>query len=242
MPIGWPERFVLAASVWLAYTADRWIEAWRLDHTVIRTPRHLFHQRWRWPVALAATVVLAADVATAVTRLPPRDIFAGAMLVAAVLAYLLSHQWVHRHARWRLPKEICVAILLTSGVWLFVRQASGPALWLSLGLFGLLCMTNCALISRWEMEVDRAHGQTSVALDLPGGASGARWLPWITTAAALAVFVVGPSAATVPASCAGISALLLAVVDGLEPRTGWPLARLMSDVALLTPVVAAVTS
>jgi len=33
---------VLALSVWLAYVADRWLEAVRLDAGTIRTPRHHF--------------------------------------------------------------------------------------------------------------------------------------------------------------------------------------------------------
>lgn len=242
MTLGWPERLVLATSVWLAYTADRWIEAWRLDHAMVRTPRHLFHQRWRWPVALVATVALAVDLATALTYLTPGDIVAGSMLVAAVLAYLLSHQWLHRHARWRLPKEICVAILLTLGVWLFVRQASGASLWLPLGLFSLLCLTNCALISRWEVDVDRHHGQTSIALDVPGGTRIIGWLPWITMTAAVAAVVAGPVTTITPATCAALTALLLAWIDRVEPRIGWPRARLMSDMALLTPLVAAIGS
>ncbi|HEY4988495.1 MAG TPA: hypothetical protein VII09_01740, partial [Opitutaceae bacterium] len=39
-----PERLVLGASVWLAYSADRWIEGWRLGPESIRTHRLRFHQ------------------------------------------------------------------------------------------------------------------------------------------------------------------------------------------------------
>ena len=37
--------------------------------------------------------------------------------------------------------------------------------------------------------------------------------------------------------CAGASALLLAAVDRAQPRIGWQAARVLSDVALMSPVV-----
>jgi hypothetical protein len=238
--LGWPERFVLGTSVWLAYTTDRWIEGWRLDRAAVRTPRHRFHQRRRWSVAALAAAALFTDVVVALARLPARDIVVGFILTAAVLAYLFSHQWLHRHARWRVPKEVCIAVLLVAGVWLFVRDASGGRLWMSLTLFGLLCLTNTSLISRWEMDVDRRQGQSSLALDSPRAAGLIVWLPWVTLAAAAATLAAGPPAARLLAVSAALSALLFAAIDRVEPRTGWPLARVLSDLALMTPIVALV--
>jgi hypothetical protein len=40
---------LLGLSVWLAYAADRWIEGWRLTPQTVRTQRHAFFLRWRWP-------------------------------------------------------------------------------------------------------------------------------------------------------------------------------------------------
>jgi hypothetical protein len=237
VPLAWPERFVLAASVWLAYTVDRWIEAWRLDETAIQTPRHRFHQQWRWPVAIAAGLTLAADVSVAVTRLDAPDLMFGTLLTAAVLTYLLSHQWLHRHAPWRVPKEVCVAVLLTAGVWLFLRDATGWRLWAPLGLFGLLCLANTALISRWEADVDRRHGQSSLALQSSRAARWIAWLPVVTLTAAIATLVVGPADARVPASCTAGCALLFVAIDRVQPRVGWPLARVLSDLALAAPLV-----
>src|SRR5262245_35757149 len=65
--LGSAEAFVLGSSVWLAYAADRWIEGWRLAPDQIRTQRHAFYQRWRWPVAVTWSLVLAADLALALT-------------------------------------------------------------------------------------------------------------------------------------------------------------------------------
>src|SRR5262245_49915556 len=79
--LGWPHQFVLAASVWLAYAADRWIEGWHLTPSTIRTERHAFYQHWRWPVAALWSVVLAADVTVAFDRLSRHEIEAGVLLL-----------------------------------------------------------------------------------------------------------------------------------------------------------------
>jgi hypothetical protein len=178
---------VLGASVWLAYAADRWIEGWRLASDRIRTQRHHFYQRWRWPVAALWLLVLAADLGIAFGQLTRREIAAGLLLLAPVLAYLLSHQLIHRHHRWRAPKELCVAALLAAGVALFPLAQSTVALRplvAPLALFTLLCLANCALISAWEHAIDETHGQTSLARQFRRSAAVSRTLPWLLAVAA----------------------------------------------------------
>jgi hypothetical protein len=236
--LGVAPRFVLAASVWLSYAGDRWLEGLRLAPAQILTHRHSFYQRRRRAIAVVGTAVLAADLAVAERYLPPADLMAGLVLLGAVLAYLLSHQLIHRRKPWRLPKEACVALLLTSGAALFVL-AGRPALWLSLsaplGLFAGLCFANCALISRWEREVDRGHGQTSLVRQFRGAAAFSRALPWALAALAAVAAVAAPECGRPAALCACASGLLLGLVDLAEPRLGRQAARVLADVALLTP-------
>jgi len=235
-----PRAFVLGASVWLAYAADRWIEGWRLEPGLIRTQRHRFYQRWRWPVAAAWGAFFAADLATALVALDRRALVAGCLLLAPVSAYLLSHQLVHRHHRWRAPKEACVALLLGGGVALFVVAAPAAALRplaVPLALFVLLGFANCALISVWERAVDESHGQTSLARQFRRGEVIGRAFPWLLAAAALLAAGATGGAARTAALCAAASSLLLILVDRLQPRIGWPMARVLADVALLTPAV-----
>lgn len=233
------ESLVLGLSVWLAYTADRWIEAWRLDPSSVRTHRHLFHQRWRWPVAAAWTVALALDVAEAARGLDLARFKAGLILLVPVCAYLLSHQLLHRDSRWRAPKEACVAVLLASGAALFVAAHPGArwgALAPSTGIFALLCFSNCTLISLWEDEVDLCHGQTSLALQLPG-AGALRIAPWAVAALCGAAWLLKPGFAGTCAPCGAASGALLGIVDLAERRTGHRLARVLADAALLSPAL-----
>lgn len=237
--LGFAPRFVLAASVWLSYSGDRWIEGWRLAPAQILTFRHAFSQRWRWPIAAAGTIVLAADLVIAERCLAPAELMAGIALLGAVLAYLLSHQLIHRRIRWRLPKEVCVALLLAGGVALFIvagRPALAPTVAGPLLLFAGLCLANCALISVWEREVDRGHGQTSLARQFRRAAAFSRGLPWVLAVLAAAA-AAGPAAGRPAALCACASGLLLGLVDRREARLGRQAARVLADVVLFTPAV-----
>ncbi len=239
-PLRRSHAMVLGASVWLAYAADRWIEGWRLDPEQVLTQRHWFYQRWRWPVAAAWLAVLSVALTVSFTALTRRELSAGLVVLGAVATYLLSHQLVHRHHAWRAPKEVCVALLLSAGVacfpagdnLAFLAEAAVP-----LTLFGLLCFANCALISLWENEVDRSHGQSSLALQFPQGRPWVRALPWI-----IAVFGGGfvlsdrmaPAGAT---WCAVASGALLGGVDLAHRRLGRQLSRVLADIMLMTPFI-----
>ncbi len=238
-PQGWHHTLILGLSIWLAYAADRWIEGWRLVPDQIRTQRHHFYQRWRWPIAYAGLAALGADLTIACLCLTRRELEAGLLLLAPVAAYLLSHQLVHRHHRWRAPKEICVALLFGGGVAVFLvaSPAAVPGLLaVPLAYFCLLCFANCALISVWEQEVDEAHGQTSFALQFKGSHRVARTLPWVllVTAVVLAQPRVGPGRTAL--ACAAASGGLLGCVDLIERRTGPRLARVLADIALMSPL------
>ncbi len=238
--LGAPRPFILGASVWLAYAADRWIEGWRLSSDRIRTQRHHFYRRWRVPVAVLWAAILAADLGFALSDLALREITTGLLLLSAVAAYLLSHQLVHRHHPWRIPKEICIAVLLAGGAVLFPATAPAVpigALAIPTALFAILCFTNCALISVWEGEVDQSHGQTSLALQYRRGAQLSCGVPWAVAALSILVLVLGGRAARPAAACAACSAVLLGLVDWVESRIGRRMARVLADVVVMTPAV-----
>ena len=232
--------FVLGTSVWLAYAADRWIEGWRLRPEQTRTQRHRFYQRHRWVVAVVWCVILVADVGVAIAQLTRREFTGGLLLLAPVLAYLLSHQLIHRTRQWRPPKEVCVAALLAGGVALFPAvqpDATLRFLAAPLGLFALLCFANCALISVWEHEVDATHGQTSLARQFAGGAAVSQTLPWMLMVVGWLAALAESGPARSAALCAVASSGALGAIDLLEPKLGWQRSRVLADVALMTPAI-----
>ncbi|HXB02898.1 MAG TPA: hypothetical protein VNV15_08795 [Opitutaceae bacterium] len=239
-PLAWHHVFILGAATWLAYAADRWIEGWQIAREQLRTQRHWFYQRWRWPVFSAWLGVLVTALAVSFTRLNSRELAAGFIVLAPVLVYLLSHQLMHRGNPWRVPKELCVALLFAAGVSCFpIAREPGALRLLSvpLALFGALCLANCVLISLWETEVDRTHGQTSFALQYPRGHRLVRLLPWLLALLATGFAGSETGAMRVAALCAAASGGLLGAVDLAHVRCGRQLARVLADVVLMTPLV-----
>ncbi|MDB6167859.1 MAG: hypothetical protein JWM88_723 [Verrucomicrobia bacterium] len=240
VPLAWHHAVVLGVSVWLAYAADRWIEGWRLAPDQIRTQRHRFYQRWRWPLAAVWCVALGADLGVSLLCLTRRELEAGLLLLLPVFAYLLSHQLVHRLRRWRAPKEICVALLFGAGVSVFLfaePDADVRSLFAPLGFFVLLCFANCALIAAWEQAVDAAHGQTSFALQFRRAHAFTHALPWLLAIAAgwLAGDRSGPVRTAM--ACTAASGVLLGLLDVAQPRVGPRLARALVDFTLMTPAL-----
>ena len=236
--LGWPAAVVLGSSVWLAYVADRWLEGWRLAPAAVRTVRHAFYQRRRRVILVVWLIVAGLDVAVATRHLSRRELQAGCVLLVPVLAYLLSHQLMHRHHPWRVPKEGLVALLLAAGVGLFPLargDASHAGVWLVLLLFAFLCFANCALISMWEHDVDRSHGQTSLAMTRASSA-WLRRVPWLALLVAAVCGVGTTGDVRVATACAAASAVLLLLVDAGQRRIGIRRARVLADVSLLTPL------
>ena len=253
--LGWYQYVLLGLTVWIVYAADRWIEGWRLSPDTVKTQRHSFYIRWRWPVFGVGVVAIAGCALIALTRLGLREWLAGFILVAPTLVYLLSHQLLHRLNPWRVPKEICIALIFCLGTALaplvlalpaqiqvcHVIRDVGPgtlaALWGPLGLFGLLCFTNLALISAWEYEVDKQHGQTSLALQFSRRLDLIHTLPWLLALLGFIAALRTHDAERMAALCVTASALLLATLDRAEPKLGREAARALVDLALLTPAV-----
>lgn len=237
--IGWAETTVVGASVWLAYAADRWLEAWLVPAETLITPRHRFYARFRSTVAGLWLSVLLADVVIAGLCLTRRELAAGFILLLPAIVYVLSHQFLHRGLRWRAPKELCIALLIAGGasVFVFAETAAWPSIVAPVLLFALLCFANVALIGVWEAEVDRSQGQTSLARQFAPMSTLARLLP-LGIAGVAAVAGSPPiGIAPVPAHCVAASAVLLVLLDRIESRVGWRLARVLADFALLTPLL-----
>lgn len=236
--LDWHHPALLGFAVWIVYAADRWIEGWRLAPEVVRTQRHYFYIRWRWPVFAFGLVIITTTTVIALARLDEREFKAGFVLLIPTLLYLFSHQLVHRHHPLRLPKEICIAVIFALGCVLAPAvQAMDKIPWLIAPtiFFGLLCFANCTLIASWEKEVDSIHGQTSLALQWTRGLVLIHALPWLLFSAGL-VAAFSNSAATRPAAvCTAASGLLLGILDVVHPRIGREAARALIDVMLMTP-------
>jgi hypothetical protein len=235
--LDWHDPVLIFLAVWIVYAADRWIEGWRLAPEIVRTQRHYFYIRWRWPVFAISLIAIVTTTVIAITHLDGREFKAGFVLLIPTLLYLFSHQLVHRHHPLRLPKEICIAVIFALGCALAPAvQALDKisSLILPTTLFGLLCFADCALIASWEKDVDTLHGQTSLALQWTRGLVLIHALPWLLFAAGLIALLFTSQSM---ALCVAASGLLLGLLDVAHPRIGRQAARAAVDVTLMTPAI-----
>lgn len=223
---------VLGLSVWLVYTADRWLDVRGADPHNLPTARHRFartHFRilpWIWGG------ILALDLGVALTALSPETIRAGCLVVLLALAHTLAAQGRFRP---RIPKEIRVSLIFAAGVGLFFVEHTGlwPPIAAPLLLLGGLCFLNCATLSIREAKIDTAMGRTSLARSHNYGRGANAVLALILMAAAGLLL---PSGGTVSVSIF-LCALGLLLLNGPGRRLHPECFRVLADGVLLLPWV-----
>ena len=204
---------LLLLTVWLIYSADRTLDAWRGDS---HSPRHEFYRRhWRellpmWMTVLGLTAWLAAE------RLSPELFLNGLILLAAVGVYFaLVHSRVLR-----MHKEAAVGVLFALGASLVAwEKVKTPADVATILLFSGLCWMNCIAIQKWEGE--KLDWSPSVAA--------------IVVACAAAALLYAHRPMLGGAELASAFGFLL--LDLVRPRLSADAVRVLADVALLSPVL-----
>lgn len=209
---------LLALTVWLIYSADRTLDAWRGQGS---SPRHKFYRcHWKWLLpSWFAILVWAAWLA--VTQLEAGLLPRGIAILAAVVTYL---GFVHSGRMgtmksWALLKEGLVGILFALGVtvlvWNKVKTSADVA---TIVLFSGLCWMNCIVIQKWEGD-------------------GLDWSPNLAAlilAIAASVLLYGHSPFLGGAEL--VSACAFVGLSKARPRLSGDALRVLADAALLSPI------
>ncbi len=219
---------LLASSVWLAYVADRWMDALgRFGKGRSRErleTRHVYLAERAGRVALLWGVILLSALALAWRTLDSGELTRGLVLAGGVAAYLVTVR-----LGWVVGKHLQVGLLFAVGVGLFsVGSAAWPRALPALLCFGGLCWLNSALIAHWEA---RAEGPPAT----PPSRSLALLLSCIGLAAAGAV-LVGTGEAEIGTSVV-LSALGLLGVHLRGERVTSQRLHALVDAVLLSPLV-----
>lgn len=153
--IGWTQRALLFAAVWLGYTADRWLDGFRLQRRL--SQRHSFHYTHRRSVFICWCAILLASVTLAFVRLPPIELYSGLALafLAAALTLILQLDATRRWRLWLKPAS--TSALVSASCLLFVAPSSvlSPAWLLAIYLqLFFLFFVNCSLIHYWDARLD----------------------------------------------------------------------------------------
>jgi hypothetical protein len=233
-------RAALFLTAWLIYLADRLADSYSLPARGPRSLRHEFclNHRQIWIRGLA---IIAAVDGFLIWRGIGRETFvAGAVIGALALTYLVLNHSLG--GAWpALPlKEPAIGFLFAAGTLVALLPAfppvSGPLVCAGIA-FAALCALNCISIAFWERELDETQRKVSFATRYPGLE---RHLGKFSIALAVGCglnAVVFRNTAPIFA-CAGLSALLLALLDFLRERVGRDERTAMADLVLLTPLLA----
>jgi len=156
----------LALSVWIIYTADHLVDAWRLKGGA-HTFRHRFHYRHFallvWVVALLSGVVLWLVL----TRLDTRILAGGLILAAVCIVYFMALSLLTTRRSLFLQKELTVALIYGAGVWLGPVVLRGEGLAFEEALlflmYVLVVWSVVLLYSVIEVEQDHLDGHLTLA-------------------------------------------------------------------------------
>ncbi len=163
-PISFASLVALALSVWLIYTADHLLDAYRLKKRQAHTARHRYHQIRFRALATAWAIVATIGIIT-LFFLPSRILYYGLSLTLGVTLYFIANHYISL-TRW-LPKELMSALLYTVGVFLPSFATYGQPLYWSLGMlfvqYFFLALSNLLLFSWFELETDQQDDHTSFA-------------------------------------------------------------------------------
>jgi hypothetical protein len=240
VPVSPANGAALFLTAWLIYLADRLADSYSLPAGGARSLRHEFclNHRHIWIAALA--IIAAADGFLIWWGIARETFIAGTVIGALALTYLLLNHSLG--GAWPgLPlKEPAIGFLFAAGTLVALFPAF-PPISVSLVCAGIafagLCALNCISIAFWERELDETQRKVSLATRYPGLA---RHLGKFFIALALCSglgAVVFRNAAPI-FGCAGLSALLLALLDFLRERVARDHRTALADLVLLTPLLA----
>lgn len=220
IPLRLSARCALALTVWIIYLTDRLLDT----HTshLHEASRHRFHREWKRPLIILLVILLILDMGIAVFWLRPAVFHNGLFALAGVIAYF---GFLHFRGV-ALPKELLVAGLFTTGVFLtgLTNTESRYQLIFPALAFFTLCAENLFIIEHWEQAA--FHQKATPFVPAPKVVAGI-----LLVLICAALFFRSEWYIAI-----GISALFKLILVIREKKLEYDLRRVLIDAALLTPI------
>ena len=166
----------LALTVWLLYTGDHMLDAWKTRKTRKTAQRelHVFMMKNRRTILWSLLVVAATDVVL-ILNLLDQLLFKYALVLAGLVLLFYAMRHVFRKNRFlSVPGEFFVLLLYMAGTWLgpvvpVLHEFNAGEGMVALIFAGVLLM-NLGVISLYDMKLDSRMGIASLAnlLDVKG--------------------------------------------------------------------------
>lgn len=162
-PIWW---VTLALTVWLLYTGDHMLDAWR-QRKKLERGIHYFLLKHRRLIIYSLGVVAVVN-AMLIINLLDREIFKHALILAGLVLLFYAMRHVFRKNRFLfIPGELFVLLLYLAGTWLGPVSTMEGGMETSHGLVALIfagvLLMNLGVISLYDLKLDSRMGISSLA-------------------------------------------------------------------------------
>jgi hypothetical protein len=163
---GWVWWITLALTVWLLYTGDHMLDAWKHRKKIERDLHH-FMMKNRKTLVWSMILVTAVDILLVFNLLNQEFMKYALVLAGLVLIFYAMRHVFRRNRILKIPGELFVLLIYLAGTWLGPVVASrmplepGHAL-VTLIFAGVLLM-NLGVISLYDMKLDKRMGLVSMA-------------------------------------------------------------------------------
>lgn len=163
---GWAWWITLGLTVWLLYTGDHLLDAWR-HRKKIERDLHFFIMKNRKALVWSMTLVTAVDILLIFNLLENEYLKYALMLAGLVLLFYAMRHVFRKNRILMIPGEFFVLLIYMAGTWLGPVVASRSALdpghaMVALIFAGILLM-NLGVISLYDKKLDQRMGIDSMA-------------------------------------------------------------------------------
>ena len=166
---GWVWWLTLAMTVWLLYTGDHMLDAWKHRKKVERE-MHFFMLKNRKVLRFSLGAVALVDSMLIINLLDKMLMKYALVLAGLVLLFYAMRHVFRKNKVLRIPGEVFVLILYMAGTWLgpavvFEHSFEAAHGMIALIFAGVLLM-NLGVISLYDIKLDSRLGLTSMAREM----------------------------------------------------------------------------
>ena len=173
---GWAWWICLSLTVWLLYTGDHMLDAWRHRKKVEREMHHFMLRHKRnliWFMGILAVV----NMMLIINLLDKNALKYALVLAALVLLFYAFRHIFRRNRRFLIPGEFFILLIYLAGTWLGPVAAAWPGNASSVAnlergqaliaiMFAGVLLMNLGVISLYDIQLDTRLGLSSLARNL----------------------------------------------------------------------------
>ncbi len=184
---------ILPASVWILYTIDHLIDAFKLKYNA-HTLRHLFHYYYSKQIIFSVALLSVINLVVIILFLEKQIINFGLIAGSFAIVYLLFVHFMRNEKTVLLQKEFYVAFIYAIGIW------GGPAALVGYHLssaqivffivFFFIAFADILIFSLYEEKTDRIDKHNSFAVNFGSKLTNALIYILIAIAFLLCIFQI----------------------------------------------------